>query len=182
VAISPGRAPTEESLGGARVGGPLLCGWWHGMIRVAVGFNNVPVGVVVSFADMASGSASGQEQESSNVISTVAPSGNSPTTSHDEAPGAVDHEQQLQCAEAGRWGQSKDKRGAGENDGGPAASRWGVVPQGRGRWPSDVVTSRCRATPDVRAWHTLRPAFGTSGMFRGQARRLAVPPPRRTAR
>ncbi len=87
-------------------------------------------------------------------------------------------DQELRITEAERRGASEGERKAREDNGGPTAHRWGTVPQGRVRRPSDVVTGKCRTPPDVRAGHTPRTAFGTGGMFRGKAREPAAPIPR----
>jgi hypothetical protein len=96
----------------------------------------------------------------------------------DEPMEKTDRTSPFHVTEAAMEGSSKGERGAVESNEGPPAPSWGVPPQGRGRRPSHVVTGRHRATPVLRARHTLRPAFGTSGMFRGEAREPAAPIPR----
>ncbi len=104
--------------------------------------------------------------------------GNETAPLSDEPMETTDCTSPFHVTEAAMKGSSKGERGAVESNEGPPAPSWGVPPQGRGRRPSHVVTGRHRATPVLRARHTLRPAFGTSGMFRGEAREPAAPVPR----
>ncbi len=84
----------------------------------------------------------------------------------------------MHVTEAKRRRTSEGREKARENDEGPQANRWGGVPQGRWRRPSNVVTGKCRAPLGVRAGHAPRTALGTGGMFRGKAREPAAPIPR----